>query len=150
MSILGTDVSRTACTSKWILPATLESPRQARRQVTDELRRRCHSQCAEEAALVISELVTNAVLHGASPVWHILKVVCDGASSCVIRVEVGDHGLGWDGSLTPRSTGGDACGGRGLHLVEALSSRWGTCRLPHGQLVWAELTTASPHGFSSV
>jgi hypothetical protein len=39
----------------------------------------------------------------------------------------------------PRIVGPDAIGGRGLHLIDALSDRWGTDLLPWGKRVWAEI-----------
>ena len=51
-----------------------------------------------------------------------------------LRISVIDHGDG----LSQRDTGGGD-GGRGLLIVEALSSRWGTEPTDGGNCVWAEL-----------
>nr|WP_158681152.1 ATP-binding protein [Streptomyces viridochromogenes] len=104
------------------------------------------SQVADDATLIVSELVTKAVCHGSGPVWHTVRHIPDGAAD-VVRLEVGDHGLGWAGVPEPRERGdGSSCGGRGLLLVEALSSRWGAWRLPHGFVVWAEVSVRSSVG----
>jgi anti-sigma regulatory factor (Ser/Thr protein kinase) len=81
---------------------------------TDELGR----ERAGDLALVVSELVTNAVAHG------------QGAISLAVRVEgdrvlgeVVDEGGGFEREV--RERGPDDVSGRGLHIVDALSSRWG-------------------------
>ena len=73
--------------------------------------------------LLVSELVTNAVRHGASDPHESILLHArrtDGA----IRVEVCDEGHGWDSE--PEQ--GDLLepGGHGLLLVETLAERWGT------------------------
>lgn len=126
----------------WVLPATPDSPRKARQQARAWLRESRYCQLADDAVLITSELATNAIRHGAGPVWHTLKVIHHECGADVIRIEVGDHGPGWDGPRTPRPAAPDDCHGRGLRLVEALSSQWGAHRIPHGHLVWVELATA--------
>lgn len=93
----------------------------------------------EAAVLMTSELVTNAVLHAHGPGAHhvVLRITVyeDG-----IRCEITDPGPGFEpASLVGRTP---QSGGRGLLLVDALASRWGTERLSRGQerfLVWFEL-----------
>lgn len=68
--------------------------------------------------LVVTELVTNAVVHGDGAVT--LKVMLDGETICG---EVIDDGGGFERQV--RRRGADEVGGRGLTIVEALSSRWG-------------------------
>lgn len=87
----------------------------------------------EDVVLLATELVTNAVRHGRGEVTVHLWPGPD-----VVRVEVGD--------ANPRrpEPGGydlDAEDGRGLLIVGALSSRWGTAPLPggNGKTVWFEL-----------
>ncbi|HET9691436.1 MAG TPA: SpoIIE family protein phosphatase [Acidimicrobiales bacterium] len=85
----------------------------------------------EDAALVASELVTNAVLHGEPPV--VLRV----RPGPPARVEVHDAGRS-----APIVVGADADAmtGRGLAMVRALTGRFGVDRLPAGgKVVWAEL-----------
>ena len=86
---------------------------------------------ASTAALVVSELVTNALLHGLPPVRVRLRSTTDALS-----VEVFD-----EGHVLPDRGGGepDEESGRGLLLVEVLSRRWGTRASGEGKVVWAEL-----------
>ncbi len=84
--------------------------------------------------LVTSELVTNAIRHGAGQVE--LRVDLDGDQ---VRLEVLDGGH----ARLPQPEGPpptDAVGGRGLHLVSTVADRWGTGFDADGRtLVWAEL-----------
>lgn len=86
---------------------------------------------ADDAALAVSELVTNAVRHGMGrPVG--LRVRC---SADDLRIEV------TDGSPTPariRSADADDENGRGLLLVSAVSKEWGVS--PDGTMTWCSLT----------
>ncbi|GGX67541.1 ATP-binding protein [Streptomyces minutiscleroticus] len=89
----------------------------------------------EDAVLLVSELATNAVRHG--PVLErefevAVTALADG--SCFI--EVSD-----EGSAQPRlreRPGPNDESGRGLHLVEQLTTAWGVwSRGVHGKTVWA-------------
>jgi anti-sigma regulatory factor (Ser/Thr protein kinase) len=71
-----------------------------------------------DLALVVSELVTNAVVHGRGAIA--LKLQRDGE---IVRGEVVDEGGGFEREI--RERGPDDLGGRGLMIVESLSSRWG-------------------------
>ena len=86
-----------------------------------------------DAELVVSELVTNALLHGDPPVA--LRVHADTATGTA-HVEVQDGGH----RLPARAHGSsDGLTGRGLALVAKLASSWGVESLPDGagKLVWA-------------
>ncbi|MFF7642841.1 ATP-binding protein [Streptomyces canus] len=127
--------------ARWLLPAVAESARSARRQVAAQLTDWGLPRVVDDATLIVSELVTNAVCHGAGPVWHALRYVTGDGATDVVRLEVGDHGQGWGGTSVPPAREGDlSCGGRGLSLVEALASRWGAWCLPHGFVVWVDMS----------
>lgn len=86
----------------------------------------------EDIVLVVSELVTNALLHGhGTPVVRLL----DGDDH--IRVEVCD-----DSPLLPVSHRVTQTSGLGLRVVEQLSSAWGASRRGRGKVVWCELPAA--------
>lgn len=97
----------------------------------------------DTAEVAVSELVTNALVHGGTPV-ELLLLVGDDA----IRVDVCD---GSSGIPRPRSTGGTPTSGRGLALVAELVTRWGVEQSAAGKSVWFELdkeptdTTHSAH-----
>ncbi len=95
----------------------------------------------DDAILIVSELVTNAVAHsGGSPADMIqVRAVLIGAD---VSISVHDPGLSGD---TPhlRDTSVLQAGGRGLRIVERLARRWGF-ELDRGHRVWAELATG--HG----
>jgi anti-sigma regulatory factor (Ser/Thr protein kinase) len=87
----------------------------------------------EDIVLVVSELVTNALLHGhGTPVVRLL----DGGDH--VRVEVCD-----DSPLLPVSHRVTPTSGLGLRVVEQLSSAWGASRRERGKVVWCELPTTS-------
>ena len=92
----------------------------------------------DDVCLVVSELVTNALLHGRSDA--VLRVV---QSHGAIRVEVQD-----DDTRLPLPSAPDpqALGGRGLALVAALSTMWGTERTAVGKTVWAEFDLGERRG----
>ncbi|WP_436791177.1 ATP-binding protein [Yinghuangia sp. YIM S10712] len=105
---------------------------------------RAHSITAD-AALVVSELTTNAVrATGAldhSPPWSALNAV-DLMIVRVIGLETSIVIEVWDTSEhAPRlqHPDDDAEGGRGLLLVAEAANRWGFHRTRHGKVVWAEI-----------
>lgn len=86
---------------------------------------------AERAALLVSELATNALRHGRS--GFELAVGLDAKRA---RVEVGDEG---DARPELRQPGADELGGRGLIIVDSLADAWGVERRLKGKVVWFEL-----------
>ncbi|GEC04708.1 ATP-binding protein [Streptomyces spinoverrucosus] len=86
---------------------------------------------AEDVSVCVSELATNALLHGVPPGrGFLLRVRYDGD---VLRVEVHDSGSG-----VPRVADEADEGGRGLLLVAALSDKWGVGERELGKVVWCE------------
>jgi anti-sigma regulatory factor (Ser/Thr protein kinase) len=94
---------------------------------------RLPSLVAENVVLLISELVSNAVLHGSGP--SVIDVTVEPGH---IRVAVHDEGQG--APQIQRHAPVDADHGRGLFLVEKLSTRWGIApRTATGKSVWFEI-----------
>ncbi len=95
---------------------------------------------AETLVLVVSELVTNAVVHTGCPAVLRLSIPVTApglAPSCdLVRVEVADASRT---APAPRHAGGDATNGRGLELVELLCDRWGWYPDGSGKRVWCEI-----------
>ncbi|MDQ6697369.1 MAG: ATP-binding protein [Actinomycetota bacterium] len=87
----------------------------------------------DTASLLTSELVTNAVLHANSEIELRLAKEAD-----LIRFEVEDHGRGRPKARHPAP---EETSGRGLALVDTLSSAWGVTPIKSGKSVWFELTT---------
>jgi anti-sigma regulatory factor (Ser/Thr protein kinase) len=85
---------------------------------------------APEVVLAASELATNAVEHARTAFVVRLK---EGDHVC--RVEVSD-GCEANPVLAMRQP--DRPGGRGLLIVDRLSTRWGVEIAPNGKTVWAE------------
>ncbi|MGW1544399.1 ATP-binding protein [Streptomyces sp. NPDC002309] len=111
------------------------SPAQARRLTRIRLTgwAVCEDTC-DTAALVMSELVTNAVLHTASDV-----VVCELHDEYdLVRIAVRDQGRA-GGEPRPSAARAEEEHGRGLLLVDALARAWGAHEHGLGLLVWAEL-----------
>ncbi|BDM72482.1 hypothetical protein HEK616_59690 [Streptomyces nigrescens] len=90
---------------------------------------------AEDALLVISELITNAVVHALPPAVLRLSRVAGGRNG--LRVEVTDAGAG-----RPAAEPCPGEHGRGLGIVTALAAECGTRVHPGGITWWAELRAA--------
>ncbi|GAA4789301.1 SpoIIE family protein phosphatase [Streptomyces ziwulingensis] len=82
--------------------------------------------------LVVSELVTNALVHTDGPVRLDLTLL-DGR----LRVAVADSSP--RSPARPTSVSWEATGGRGVLLVEAMSALWGTLPVSGGKQVWSEI-----------
>ncbi|AKZ56368.1 putative regulatory protein [Streptomyces ambofaciens ATCC 23877] len=94
---------------------------------------------AETLVLLVSELVTNAVVHtGRSAVLRLLLpgAVTEETKEATVRLEVDDAS---DRAPVPRCLDGEATGGRGLALVDGLADRWGWSREGAGKRIWCEL-----------
>jgi two-component sensor histidine kinase len=88
----------------------------------------------EIAQLLTSELVTNAIQYGSGTI-----AVEISRSANRLRVTVNDANSERPQRQSPSA---EDVRGRGLMLVEALSSRWGTTSTGAGKGVWFELRTA--------
>ncbi|MER6627052.1 ATP-binding protein [Streptomyces sp. NPDC000987] len=111
------------------------SPAQARRLARAWLNgwSVCEDVC-DTAALVISELVTNAVVHTASR--HIVCELLDGDD--LVRIAVRDQGC-TPHEPHPARARPEEEHGRGLLLIDSLCRAWGAQEHGPGLLVWAEL-----------
>ncbi|GHG13598.1 ATP-binding protein [Streptomyces filamentosus] len=122
-------------TQSRVLPCELESAAVARRLVAAVLDRWELPELTERAELIVSELVTNAVLHartgGAS-----VRVVVTRVHGDRVQVAVTDLD---QRPPTLVEAGPDEERGRGLALVAAVSESWGCERRAWGKRVWAEL-----------
>jgi anti-sigma regulatory factor (Ser/Thr protein kinase) len=114
------------------LPARPSSSARARRFVADVLRQQGIGGVTGDCMLLTSELVTNALLYARSAVD--LKVVFGPG---LVRVAVGDES---PLPPVPRSAGAEAESGRGLALVDAISSAWGVEAAGRGKQVWFEVS----------
>ncbi|MDQ1039925.1 anti-sigma regulatory factor (Ser/Thr protein kinase) [Streptomyces sp. V3I8] len=113
-------------------------------------------QVLDDALLVVSELVTNAVNatgpDTSDPKWSDVKA----EHVLGVQLRLVDMSLFievWDRSLAApemREQSAEAESGRGLLLVEALAKNWGTFRPPAGgKIMWAELALTEPPTFAT-
>lgn len=98
---------------------------------------------AETLILLISELVTNAVVHTGCPAVLRMLFGATGAAGTAgtVRVEVADT------SCRPpqqRHAQGEDTGGRGLELVDGLADRWGWQLEGAGKRIWCEVDRGAP------
>lgn len=123
----------TAFPSVYRLAADSAAVREARRVVIDLTGDAVREGDRDALLLATSEIVTNAVEHGAPPI----ELRVDRYDSR-IRVEVRDAS-----PLRPRvrddQPAPDEIRGRGMLIVERCTSRWGMDELAEGKAVWFEL-----------
>jgi anti-sigma regulatory factor (Ser/Thr protein kinase) len=117
----------------WRLP---DAVMHARRFTARALRRWKVEEVTDTALLVVSELVTNGLVHTQGPVRVDLMLRGDR-----VRVSVSDCSP--RAPAKPVIVDWDATGGRGLLLVEAMSESFGSVPVAGGKQVWSELVV--PH-----
>ena len=86
----------------------------------------------DDIMLMVSELVTNSMVHAATQITLVLQ-----ADEGVIRVEVIDRSRSVPALL---KVGPVAASGRGLQVVDELADSWGVLPNPNGKTVWFEVT----------
>jgi anti-sigma regulatory factor (Ser/Thr protein kinase) len=108
----------------------------ARRFVEQMVREWELEQLLDDALMVSSELVTNAVTHAQSSCRIRLTL-----NPARLRIAVMDAGVGTPEPMPPSQTEEH---GRGLYMVDAVTTAWGLEEVPgDGKLVWAELARPS-------
>jgi serine/threonine-protein kinase RsbW len=132
-----------------VLPGTPESAGAARRMAHQFLGD--GHPAAETVMLVVSELVTNAIVHSKSgaPGGTVTVALCPGQGGVLVQVR--DDG----GPSEPRLAGTAAADktngaeqGYGLLLVDALADSWGTIASPDGRITWCRVA-GQPSGTGS-
>ncbi|MER7837443.1 SpoIIE family protein phosphatase [Streptomyces sp. NPDC096040] len=119
-------------TATWRLPARGDAAARARTLVSELLGQwRTRDDTRDSVLLVVSELVANAVRFAEGPIT--VRLIRAGHG---LLCEVGDTGNG-----RPRLGPGGLLddGGRGLHVVHGLTSRWGVRWTDTGKVVWASV-----------
>lgn len=116
----------------WTVWRVPEAVRHARRFTRRTLRTWGVTQDIDVVLLVVSELVTNALVHTGGPVRLHLTLF-----NHRLRIAVSDNSARTP--IKPTSIGWEATGGRGILLVEAMSAAWGTVPVSGGKQVWADV-----------
>jgi len=130
--------------SEDVVALGVDAPAAARAIVMASLRGRVSAGVLEHARLVMSELVTNSVLHSGAGAEAVL-IVRVKLTPAAVGIEVEDSGR--DGAIAPRAGDTVNGGGFGLELVQRLSESWGLERAAAGGTrVWARLALATPEG----
>src|SRR4051812_12761444 len=118
----------------WSLRADSCAPASARAALDDDRFDGLGPGLRATVSLLISELVTNSVIHAGLSADDAIDLTIDAADP--IRVEVRDPGPGYHGGIV--SARADGSGGFGLVIVDRLASRWGI-RGARPACAWFEL-----------
>jgi two-component sensor histidine kinase len=113
------------------IDASPDAPAQARRIVASECCERLPRPTLENLQLLVSELVTNGIVHGRPGRGD--SITLDLRVNSTLRCAVVDPGSGF---ASRAARAGD--GGWGLRLIERLADRWGVQRTGQGTRVWFE------------
>ncbi|WP_371780662.1 ATP-binding protein [Streptosporangium subroseum] len=120
----------------WSLSPVSSSVPRARHLVRTQLAVWAADEQGEIIELLVSELVTNTLRHAWGPIRLALRLR-DGILHC--EVQDANPAL-----PHMRDASQDDEGGRGMHLLDLLSQRWGSVRMPAGKVIWFELSVHEP------
>ena len=113
------------------LPPEPASASRARQLARERLRAVCPPDILDTVALLVTELVTNAILHARTPMQLELEAHADHVRLCVEDASPEQPQV--------RRYGSDAVTGRGLVLVEQLATSWGVEPTLSGKVVWCKI-----------
>ncbi|MFD9392872.1 ATP-binding protein [Streptomyces sp. NPDC060000] len=130
IGVIDTDGDR----AEWTFPADPGAVRTARRAVRGQLQGWGLDSVSDIAALLVSELVTNALRHATGPIG--VRLVRPAGLTGVLVVEVSDP---LPDPPRERVARPEDESGRGLQLVASSARRWGTRPGGTGKTVWFEL-----------
>jgi anti-sigma regulatory factor (Ser/Thr protein kinase) len=125
-------VGQTAPPSAREFDRETHAPRAARRFVAEQLEQWGRDELVDDAAVVVTELATNAVVHATSEFTVSMSL----SEGCV-RIAVRDASAVLPTLRELGST--NATSGRGIALVAAIASQWGAEQMADGKIVWAKL-----------
>jgi anti-sigma regulatory factor (Ser/Thr protein kinase) len=120
--------------AEWTFPADPGAVRTARSVVRGQLRHWGLDSLGDLAALLVSELVTNALRHATGPIG--VRLVRPSGLNGVLLVEVSDP---LPDPPRERVARPEDESGRGLQLLASSCRRWGTRPGSAGKTVWFEL-----------
>lgn len=118
----------------WLQPSA-QAPSRARRWLSDWCSDWGCDDVSDDAALLLSELITNAALHARTTI-----TVSARYAGSELKVAVADRQPGHPQGTMP---GQSAEGGRGLPIVAAVADRWGVHSHRGGKVVWFVLRSAA-------
>ena len=130
------------------LPHSSVSVRQARARLAQDLSERdVLGTVVDDAVLILSEFVTNALRHARALTSDTIRVSWSLTGDGLLRIEVTDGGGTTRPVTKPYSMSVSAQAGRGLEIVDKLADRWGSQREESGDeyTVWAELAVRARH-----
>lgn len=113
------------------LPPEPASATRARQLARERLSVACPPDVLETIALLVTELVTNAILHARTPLQLVIETHPHHVRLCVEDSSPEQPEI--------HRYEADAVTGRGLALVESLSSSWGVDATPAGKVVWCDI-----------
>lgn len=124
-------MTKTMPSAEMDLPLSARAPGLARHKLIDLMTAWDRKEPRDTAALMVTEVVTNAVRHsGSAP--RLTVTATDGCLRCSVHDANPTH-------PAMRVPTPDRDGGRGLLIVAALASAWGVEDEPAGKSVWFEL-----------
>lgn len=130
------DIDRPAERTSQVFVPVVSAVPAARRFLIEVLRSWGEDAIAVDAAVVVSELTTNAVLHASSAFRVHLTRRHD-----TVRISVDDVG---PARPQPREAAPEDFGGRGMQLINALARAWGCDVVETGKTVWADIASTRP------
>lgn len=123
-----------------VVPDAASTAQVRHRLAADLLVQGLRASVVDEAALLVSELVANAVRYGQPLTGGELRVCWENGADDVL-IEVSDGAA--VGPVRPRRASPQATSGRGLAIVAQLADDWGVQRDDGGTTVWVRMRAAS-------